>query len=641
VTTDGENAEELRLIADGVPALLSYIGSDARYVWCNESYTRAFGFTTEQIRRKHIRDLLGDAGWESVRPHLTRALTGEPVSFENHVRLPDGTFYEGHVSFVPHRIASGSIPGVVVLVNDVTARKAAERALRRSEQMLERSQSTAHVGSWEVELDEAGQVQPGSVKWSAETFRIFGYAPGGLDLDGATLVEHIHPDDRAHVRSAIGRFAEAAEPYENEYRVVRPDGTVRMLHSWVDLERDAGGRAIRVIGTCQDITERTRAEQELRDADRHKDEFLAMLSHELRNPLAPILTAVEIIEQARPGDDELRATYQAIIARQVLHMKRLLDDLLDVARVSRGKIRLRRERLELGKSLEQAVEVSHPMIASKCHTLQIALPSEPMPVDADNTRIVQIFANLLNNAAKYTDAGGHIALTAQRLGGEAVVSVRDDGTGMSPELLAGAFDLFAQGTRSFDRAQGGLGIGLTMVRTLVKMHGGTVEAFSEGPGRGSELVVRLPLATGAPTAAAARPAKAAAAAVATPLAVLVVDDNVDAARALQQVLTMAGHRVTLAHDGPGALAAAALHPPQLVLMDIGLPGTDGYAVAGLLRAAGHDRAAFVAISGYGRDEDLLRSRAAGFESHLVKPIDSGALREVLAEIGGRSDLEPA
>ncbi len=434
---------------------------------------------------------------------------------------------------------------------------------------------------------------------------------------------------------------ERGEPYENEYRILRPDGTVRVLHSWVEFEKSAEGKSTHMIGTCQDVTERKRAEQELHDADRRKDEFLAMLSHELRNPMAPILTAIEIIEQAGPADDELRATYQAIISRQVLHMKRLLDDLLDVARVSRGKIQLRRERIDLRKILNQAVEVSHPMIAGKCHALQIALPNEPMPLDADSTRIVQIFANLLNNAAKYTDAGGHITLTARCLGGEAVVSVRDDGTGISPELLACAFDLFAQETRSFDRAQGGLGIGLTMVRTLVKMHGGTVEAFSDGPGRGSELVVKLPLATGAPAPVPvpARPTNGAA--PTTPLAVLVVDDNVDAARALQQVLKMAGHRVTLAHDGPDALASAAARPPQLVLLDIGLPGMDGYTVATLLRAAGHDRAAFVAISGYGREDDLRRSREAGFERHLVKPIDGRALRELLAEVSSRFASGPA
>ncbi len=633
MTTEGENAEELRLIANGVPALLSYVDDEARYVWCNEGYDRAFGYSTEQIRGKHVREVLGVAGWEAVRPHLTRALSGEQITFENQVHLKDGALYEGHVSFVPHRDANGSVRGVIVLVNDLTDRKAAERALRKSEQMLELSQSKAHVGSWEVELSGSSWSQPGGVKWSAETHRIFGYEPGSLEPNPAAFVDRIHPDDRELMRSRADRFLKRAEPYENEYRIVRLDGSVRVLHSWVDFETDAAGEPTRAIGTLQDITERKRAEQELRDADRRKDEFLAMLSHELRNPLAPILSAVEIIEQAGDDQRELRATYQAVITRQVLHMKRLLDDLLDVARVSQGKIQLRRERAELATLLSQAVEVSRPMIVDKGHALTIVQANAPLPVDADCTRIVQVFANLINNAAKYTDAGGHITLTSRVERGEAVVSVRDDGTGMGPELLARAFDLFAQETRTVDRAQGGLGIGLTMVRTLVKMHGGLVEALSEGPGRGSEFVIRLPLAT-APLAALAVPVASGDARPA-PLRVLVVDDNVDAARALEQVLALSGHRVTLAHDGPGALAAAAALPPQLVLLDIGLPGMDGYTVASRLRAAGHDRAALVAVTGYGRDDDLRRSNAAGFDRHLVKPIDGAALRKLLAEMSDR------
>ena len=635
MTTEGENAEELRLIANAIPALLSYVDLEARYVWCNESYRRAFGCTAERIRGKHIREVLGVAGWESVRPHLTRALSGEPVTFDNQMRLQNGAIYEGQVSFVPQRDASGCVRGVVVMVNDVTGRKAVERALRKSEQMLERSQSSAHVGSWEVDLAAAGWSRPGSVRWSAETFRIFGYEPDSLDLNEAAFVGRIHPDDRDLMRSRADRFTRRAEPYENEYRIVRPDGTVRVLHSWVDFETDAAGAPIRAIGTCQDVTERKRAEQELRDADRRKDEFLAMLSHELRNPLAPILSAVEIIEQAGPAERELRATYQAVITRQVLHMKRLLDDLLDVARVSQGKIQLRRERVELTTLLLQAVEVSRPMIVEKGQTLAIALASEPLPVDADSTRIVQVFANLLNNAAKYTDAGGHIALTSRVERGEAVVSVRDDGTGMGPELLARAFDLFVQETRAVDRAQGGLGIGLTMVRTLVKMHGGSVEALSEGAGWGSELVVRLPLAASPPAELAVPVANGDATTTTAPLRVLVVDDNVDAARTLAQFLALSGHRVTLAHDGPAALAAAAALPPQLVLLDIGLPGMDGYTVAARLRGAGHDRAALVAVTGYGQDDDLRRSKAAGFDRHLVKPIDGDALRKLLAELSDR------
>ena len=407
------------------------------------------------------------------------------------------------------------------------------------------------------------------------------------------------------------------------------------MHTWTMFESDANGRPIRMIGTCQDVTERKRAERELVEADRRKDEFLAMLSHELRNPLAPILNAIEIIERAGPDQEDLRSTFQAVIARQVQHMKRLLDDLLDVSRVSQGKIELRKQPVELAALLLQAVEVSRPLLTEKRQQLALTLGREPMPLEADPTRVIQVFANILNNAAKFTPTGGHITLSSAVDGGDAVVKIRDDGAGMSGDLLARAFELFAQETRAFDRAQGGLGIGLTLVKTLVKMHGGSVHAFSEGPGRGTELMVRLPLGTAVTAPAARAAARRAATAPVLPLRVLVVDDNVDAADAMRHVLRMDGHQVRVAYDGPGALAATAAEAPDLVLLDIGLPGMDGYAVAARMREAGLNGAALVAVTGYGMEEDLHRSAAAGFTRHLVKPVDAALLRKVVAEVSDR------
>jgi len=268
----------------------------------------------------------------------------------------------------------------------------------------------------------------------------------------------------------------------------------------------------------------------------------------------------------------------------------------------------------------------------KRHQLSIALASQPMELEADPTRLLQVFDNLLNNAAKYTDLGGHIAIVASVEDGQAVVTIRDDGIGMTPDLLARAFDLFVQGTRHLDRTQGGLGIGLTLVQTMVRMHGGSVQAFSEGPGRGSHLVVRLPLAP--PTELpASRPAPHAGAGA--PLRVHVVDDNVDAAKMLGHLLRMAGHDVSLAHDGPDALAVASVAPPDLVLLDIGLPSMDGYAVAARLRADGHAGVVLVALTGYGGEDDLQRSRDAGFDHHLVKPIDFAQLKELMLAVGRR------
>jgi PAS domain S-box-containing protein len=561
----------------------------------------------------------------------------------------------------------------------------------------------------------------GALRWSEEQYRIFGYEPGSVEIDFAFVIAAVHPDDRAPLQNVASSGVGPGSRYESEYRIVRPDGAVRVIRAWSNVERDAAGQAIRLRGTCQDITERKLAEseirqtrehlqvvvdaapamiarydravrlvwanknyaarfgkkpeelagkqlreivgeeavapvaremarvlggetvemdveipypglgrrsmhfmaapafdaqgaldgcvavitddthrrelerereralEELRAADRHKDEFLAMLSHELRNPMAPILTAVEILRVADPNDAQTSATFRAVIERQIVHMKRLLDDLLDISRVSQGKIELRREVVDLWPVVQRAVEMSRPLMTEKGQRLSLTTAGESIFVDADPARLVQVFGNLLNNASKYSEPSGSIEVEIAAEGGEVVFRLRDHGVGMSRELLERAFDLFVQDTRSLDRAQGGLGIGLTMVRSLVKMHGGTVQAFSDGPGLGCEMVVRLPR-VGEPARPAQRDQpRAAVAAPPRPLRILVVDDNHDAASALARLLTILGHVVAVAHDGRGALAKAADARPELVFIDIGLPGMDGYALGSALRAAGLDR----------------------------------------------------
>jgi PAS domain S-box-containing protein len=749
--------------ANALPALIAYVDTGLRYVWVNDPYVRWCGRPREEILGRHAAELLDPAAWAAVKPYAERALAGEEVAFDNTVVLDGGGTRDVHASYVPHRDEGGRICGFVALVTETTQTKAAERALRRSERLLKRSQAAAQVGSWEVTFDEKFREVPGSFFWSSETYRIFGVEP----TTPATLslfYSRVHPDERGAMQARRQPNLVRGESYQSEYRIVRPDGTVRLLHSWLDFDPGADG-TMHVIGTCQDVTERKRAEMEihrareqlqlvvdtsppfiarydrerrlvwanknyaarygktpdelvgaslrelvgeavfqaidplcarvlagesvqvelelpyaggarwvhmaaaptldaggipdgcvavltdvtdgrrlerereralddLREVDRRKDEFLAMLSHELRNPLAPILNAVELLEQLEPAADGLVGQSRQIIGRQAKHMKRLLDDLLDVSRVSQGKIQLQKQRVDLTLLLRQAAEVSEPMMIEKRHELSMALARQPVELEADPTRLLQVFDNLLNNAAKYTDPGGHIAITVAVEGGEAVVTIRDDGIGMPPDLLARAFELFVQGTRSLDRTQGGLGIGLTLVQTLVNMHGGAVRAFSEGPGRGTELVVRLPLAPSTelhpadsePTPRAGPGAS---------LRVLVVDDNPDAAKMLGHLLRLSGHEVSLAHDGPGALAAAAAAQPELVLLDIGLPGMDGYAVAAQLRAAGHAGTALVALTGYGREDDIRRSREAGFDHHLVKPIDAAHLRRIVLEVSSR------
>jgi signal transduction histidine kinase/DNA-binding response OmpR family regulator len=407
--------------------------------------------------------------------------------------------------------------------------------------------------------------------------------------------------------------------------------------SHVALADDLASRAATALDNA-------RLYRDVERADRQKNEFLSMLAHELRNPLAPIRNAVEVL-RAGGADGAGLDWARGVIERQVSHLVRLVDDLLDVSRITSGKIRLKREPVELAAVLAQAVEASRPEIESRRHSLEVTPPDRPLRLHGDPARLAQVFTNLLNNAAKYTEPGGRVWLTATAENGDAVVRVRDTGIGIPREMLADVFEPFLQVDRSLDRSQGGLGIGLTLVKRLVGKHGGTVEAHSEGPGKGSEFVVRLPLEARSshpgvrgdePPALAGTPAAGVFLGtpegdLRTPQRVLVVDDNRDGADSLGMILRLSGYDVRLAHDGPEALAAAASFRPQVVVLDIGLPGMDGYEVARRLRADSPARdAVLVAVTGYGRSEDRARSRESGFDHHLVKPVDLDALARVLA-----------
>jgi PAS domain S-box-containing protein len=377
-----------------------------------------------------------------------------------------------------------------------------------------------------------------------------------------------------------------------------------------------------------------RAEQEaaakLRDADRRKDEFLATLAHELRNPLAPIRTGLHLLRITQPGSDSAEQA-RAMMERQLTHLIRLVDDLLEVSRISRGKIDLRRSPIELAAVVLSAVETTRPAIEAARHKLEISLPAQALTVDADFVRLAQVLANLLNNAAKYTDPGGRIALSVRGEGGEAVISVRDNGVGIPAELLPRVFDMFAQVDRTLDRAQGGLGIGLALAKSLVEMHGGTIHVESAGAGQGSEFIVRLPAteSTGRPASGDApflaylKPGSAR-------RRVLVVDDNVDAAQSLGLLLGQMGCEVQIAHGGAAAIEAARSGQPHLVLLDVSMPGVDGYSVVRRLKQdlAFRD-VPFIAVTGLGREADRDRAREAGFNEHLVKPVSPEALRQVL------------
>jgi signal transduction histidine kinase/ActR/RegA family two-component response regulator len=372
--------------------------------------------------------------------------------------------------------------------------------------------------------------------------------------------------------------------------------------------------------------------QGIQEADRHKNEFLSMLAHELRNPLAPIRNATQIL-RLQGGDDPHLNWARDVIDRQVNQLVRLVDDLLDVSRITRGKIRLQLEPVEVAGAVTQAVEISRPLIDARKHQLSVNLPRERLWVQADAVRLAQILANLLNNAAKYTDEAGRIWLAVRREADDVLLSVRDTGIGIPAGMLSRIFDLFTQVDRSLDRAQGGLGIGLTLVHRLIELHGGSVRASSAGPGQGSEFVVRLPLLRDGPVVAAPTNGQCKEARDAAPARILVVDDNMDAADSLATLLRMAEHEVQTAYDGPSALEAARAFTPDFMLIDIGLPGMTGYEVAQRVRA-GLDLTDvhLVAITGYGQDDDRRRSREAGFHHHLTKPVDPEELLRLLTSI---------
>jgi CheY-like chemotaxis protein len=368
----------------------------------------------------------------------------------------------------------------------------------------------------------------------------------------------------------------------------------------------------------------------LQEADRRKDEWLAMLAHELRNPLAPIRNAVQFLRLKGPPDPDLQNA-RDIIERQLRQMTRLVDDLLDVARIGRGKLTLHREPVSLGAVLTSAVESSRPLIEAAGHDLAVALPPEPILVEADPTRLAQVFLNLLNNAAKYTPPGGRLWLTAERQGREAVVRVRDTGVGIPAPMLPHIFEMFTQVDRSLERSQGGLGIGLTLVKRLVEMHGGSVEAKSEGPGQGSEFVVRLPV-VGMPAVQSPQPSSGGEqAAVAAKLRILLVDDNVDAAESLGLLLQIRGHEVRTAPDGVAGLEVAASFRPDVALLDLGMPKLNGYDLARRLRGEAWGKGmVLIALTGWGQEDDRRRTQEAGFDHHLVKPVDPDALQEFFA-----------
>jgi PAS domain S-box-containing protein len=560
---------------------------------------------------------------KGVTPHLRRAFEqGEMVEIPATFYDPAELGRPGRARWVaatahPVRDEAGAVREVMLIHRDVTEQFKSEQALQQSEQRLRLAIDAARIGIWDWDIDRD------VVTWTPEVYALHGLEPGTFGGTSQAFAERVLPDDLAMVWGRIQQAVAEESGFDCQFRVRLPAGGDRWLSTSSRVYRGVdGGR--RMVGATFSIDPYKKAEEALRDLDHRKDEFLAMLAHELRNPLAPIRTAAEALLIA-PQDAQVARKASEVIARQMRHVTKLVDDLLDVSRVTRGLVTLDADAVDLAGVVRGAVEQATPLLQARRHTLRTSLEGGSLVARGDRARLTQVVANLLNNAARYTPEGGLIQVTLASTAAEALVKVEDNGQGIDASLLSRIFELFTQGPRTIDRASGGLGIGLALVRRLAELHGGSVEAHSAGPGQGSRFVLRLPRVLERP---AGEPAEAPAAGRSKALRVVIVDDNQDAADTLAMLLEVAGHQVHRCYNAASALALPASREADVFLLDIGLPDLDGLELGQRLRRQ-NSHALLIAASGYGQPADIARSREAGFDHHLVKPITFEALAATL------------
>jgi PAS domain S-box-containing protein len=567
--------------------------------------------------------------WMALAINTGETQTGKEIVIER----PDGSRISGLAHATPIRDGRGRVAGAVNILIDIGERQRADAAHARLAAIVE-SSDDAIVGKT---LD--GRI----VSWNSGAQRLFGYTAEEAVGQFVTLI--IPPERLQEEAEILGKLVRGERVDHYETVRVAKDGRLLDISLTSSPIRDGSGRIIGASKVARDITERKRQEErmralheELRAADRAKNDFLAMLAHELRNPLAPIRNVVEILHLTDGAPPELRSAL-GVIDRQLSHMTRLVDDLMDVSRISRNKLELRKERVDLARILDDAVEATRPLLAARAHDFGMDLPPEPISLDADPTRLAQAIANLLNNAAKYTERGGRVRLSARREGGRAVVTVRDSGMGIPPEALATIFEKFAQLDRSLDKSEGGLGIGLHLARHLAEMHGGTLSASSKGMGQGSEFTLTVPVAL-APKAEG-QVAAAGEARRGRSFRILVVDDNRDGANSLGLLLEKSGHMVRIAYDGLRAVEFAKEFQPEVVLLDLGLPKLNGYEAAEHIRQLpGGKDITLIALTGLSQEMARMRSREAGFDLHLVKPVDPVALFRTMASLRAKVGARP-
>jgi PAS domain S-box-containing protein len=611
----------LEAVTGATDVMLVYLDPEFNFVWVNDPYARTCQMRPEEMIGRNHFELYPDAENEAIFRGVRD--TGAAVFYKDKpFEFPDQperglTYWDW--SLAPVKDAADRVEGLVLSLRETTEYKRAELRLAQRQQQLYMFIEQAPISM--AMFDRGMNYLAYSQRWLAD------YGRGYPDLSGRNHYQ-VHPDLPEQWK-AVHRRALAGEMVKNDEDHWRQaDGRDHWLRWAVMPWRDERGEVGGIIMSAEDITERKRAEEGLREANLHKDEFLAMLAHELRNPLVPIQNAAHVLGL---GLDEPRLAWaQGMIESQVTYLTRLVDDLLDISRIARGKIALKKERVDLSELMRRAREGVALEMTAKAHRFDVRLPEEHVDLDGDPVRLVQVLQNLLSNAAKYTPDGGHIVLTARASGDEAEIEVSDNGFGIPAELLPHVFDLFRQGERNLDRSQGGLGIGLTLVSRLVELHGGRVVAQSAGPGQGSSFRVHLPLAQAvqeatSPVEMVPRPPAG--------LRLLVVDDDPAVSESMVVCLELQGHEVRSAAAGEAALDLLKTFRPDVVLLDIGLPGEDGYSVARRIRELPEGRdVPLLAVSGYGHEEARARSLEAGFDLHLVKPVDPEKLRVLLARV---------
>jgi PAS domain S-box-containing protein len=605
------------------------------FVAFNDAACAQLGYARDAFARLGIADI--DAmrsGAELLQARRQLKLNSAPQRFHTRQRAADGSLREVDVT-LQCIVLAGKTLGYSVW-HDVTDRETAIEKLRAREKELARVQRIGRIGGFDVDL-EHGFVN----HRSPEYLKLHDLPEDSNSESHEAWVQRLHPEDRDRmVRHFRDSVAGLSRDYAAEYRVVTPAGDVRWISSLAEIERDADGKPLRMVGAHIDVTALRRAETELashaarlEEADRRKDEFLAMLGHELRNPLAPILSVCDWLRSRATDFAPDVVSAHEVIDRQGRHLQVLVDELLDVARITTGRIALKCEVVDLGTVVLAAVEQAQELLSRQQHRFELALPRPVEPSDSihvrgDLARLIQVVSNLLNNAAKYTDPGGLVKLAVTADNDEATVLVKDSGVGIAAESLPQIFDPFAKAGRQEHPTRGGLGVGLSLAHRIAELHGGRLTASSDGPGKGSCFTLCLPRVLEVPTVAPAPPLEPA-----LPLPacrIMIVDDNIDAAESMAVLLQMDGHDTLVLHDGTEIAEQALAYRPDVVLLDLGLPGRNGFQLARDLRAvpslAGLK---LIAVTGYGQEDDRRRSRESGFDQHLIKPVDYRRLKALL------------